>query len=168
MAKICTVKDPIHDGTPTTLNKFFFLPDVILLLNASVVITGITLSDTPKLHQPPAFFIIVLLIYFIIMRVRRMLNRKMDCNIRDTHASRHDKTWHIITGHLLTSALLTFSFWHGTNAAPVFKRISLILTLLMGPVSALTREHFTIDVIVTWGILLALYWLYKSVLAPRL
>lgn len=154
--KICkqSQSDPIHRITSAdTWNRFWWVPDILLLCQFGLVIF------VGEFRPGCGFYVTLALTYLAIHVIRRMLRNRNMCEIAGQHDSRPDKTRYIITGHLLTAAFLCYLLIYGKLQVPRSAQVAaVIITVLMGLASVITREHYTSDVLWTWLLLLIMGW----------
>jgi len=148
----CKISDPLHEITSRTLNQYHFAPDLLLSTNALLTIACLMKKDcTWHKIQWIVFISIILFVYSI----RQALAHHSSCQIASIHPSRADKRWFVISGHLFASGCLTFLLWTHCPSKKS-KYLSLLITLCIGFVSCVTREHHFCDVLVTGFLLLGL------------
>lgn len=157
--KICpqSFSDPIHRMTSAdTWNRFWWVPDILLLIQFGLVIF------VGDFRPACGFYVKLALVYFTIHVIRRMLRNRNLCEIAGQHDSRPDKTRYVITGHLLTAAVLCYLLIYGKLQVPRSAQVAAVVnTVFMGLASVITREHYTSDILWTWLLLLMGFWVVQ-------
>lgn len=146
---LCTIDDPIHSTTSTSLNHWYYLPDILLSISIAILILTLVTS-----YVSTCMLSVVLVLYLIIMGCRETWARYVyPCTMPETYPGRNADRY-IITGHLLAVGLIAYIVVRSTAPSPI--KVSAVgIAIIMGLISVITREHYTVDVAVTLPLIFA-------------
>jgi hypothetical protein len=127
--------------------EYNHLNDTFLIGNIFIFVVALLCNyvSTPLLKR----FIVLYLLFYIF---RWLLVCLTTCYPRCMNTTRTwllpDEKWHFISGHTLTSLLVTI-FLYQSQAPEYLKMISGILTLILIMTLLSTREHYSADILLT-------------------
>lgn len=141
--------DIAHQFYDTELKNYNYFGDVLLFCNIFIVVFGSLggLISFNLLRQ-------ILLIIIFLSCVRAAMTLVTTCEAETNRdqkpfTSRNtNNLWYIISGHTLLALCLTCLVWK-SSYHPIIKGISLILSGLVCLSQIITREHYTVDIILT-------------------
>lgn len=149
----CSIADSIQRHTSSNWNQLWFLPDIVI---AAGLIT--LFANRKQLLKRQVLNGIC--VWVALFAIRWMVEKANPCSMPQTHPGR-DSRHFLLTGHLITAAIIAWILATSPAIPRSVVAFATLLAITIGPISILTREHYTRDVVVTWLILLGLLFAFR-------
>jgi len=140
-------KDIFHGFIGDKIIHHNYLGDLFLCMNLLLLflVLGTGLVNC-------ALAIKVFIIYIVLFLIRLILSSLTVCDANVNKKCRpygsKDTYWYIISGHTLNALFVTYIIIN-SSAADIIKYASIILSLLVMIVQCLTKEHYSVDIVLT-------------------
>lgn len=135
-----------------SLVKYNQIGDTLILLQGILAVMAAQTTPTPVMKR-------MLLAWVVLLLIREVVKRSTQCP--DTNAGPPTPFggppgWHVMSGHMITSLLSTFIVLCSQLSAP-WKLLSMSFSTVMFISRPLTQQHYTVDVLMTTLLLMALF-----------
>jgi hypothetical protein len=155
--KMVICQDIVHNLVGTRYEHLNQWGDYLTYFNLFLLGFSLLHIPVPILQRSLLIFVCLYL-----LRWGLLVTTKCDMDIaqskpRPLLSPNHD--WFVLSGHLLTNAIITYSIWRGKSSSFV-KNLSLLSTSLVMISMVMSREHYTIDMILTLVLLFLVLQLY--------
>lgn len=143
-------KDVLHDLIGPSFSKYSHYGDALILINLSIMIVAALLGQIPRGVLKKSF---VIGLFFVCIRLFMVLTTS--CRLPDyTRNNRavlsHDENdnWYMLSGHTINTLFITMTLWN-SHLHWGWKYFSVMLSVLVCFSQASTREHYTVDILLS-------------------
>lgn len=139
--------DLVHEFMGKHITKYNHMGDVFVFLNVAILLYVIG-TNAVTMTLIAKVFLIGLVLYFIRGLAATVTICDADTNRKYRPITSKDNYWYLVSGHTLNAMLVTYLVLNST-VNDFVKYISVTLTLLVIFFQTATREHYSVDILLT-------------------
>lgn len=141
-------QDLVHNLAGSQATKFNYMGEVFLVLELLIFLVLIGFSKV-NIQQVKHFGTIALALYAIRYIAMQVTNCRADVNMAQRPFSDRSNRWYILSGHTLVASLVAYVVIQSRQVNMPVKVVTCLLTAAIIISQVVTREHFTVDIILT-------------------
>jgi len=141
-------QDVVHNLIGSQVTKYNYMGDVFLILELILFLVFIGL-DKVDIQQVKHFGVIALVLFAIRYIAMRVTNCRADVNTTQRPFSDRSDRWFILSGHTIVASFVAYVVFQSQGINLPAKIVTALLTGATIISQIITREHFTVDIILT-------------------
>jgi hypothetical protein len=153
-------QDVFHNVFGTDVTKLNYVGDIFVGIEA-LLLASLLWYKRIDAELAKKVGLIALCLFLIRYFIQRLTNCRANVNVQRPLLSSSDR-WYILSGHTIAASLMAYLIIQAPNVPGLAKGLAGLLAVGTVTASIITREHYTVDIILTFIIV----YLAVKVYAP--